>query len=303
VLSADLAHKRGRDIKMGDAIADNVWEGEDEIDLAQNYRSDEEFEEADSGAEEEPKVLSEKASKKKRKFEEFKMKKKMKLQEGAAEVEDKHVEKKPVQISPLKTEEMLQLVEANRPGNVRPTGDVDFTVEDFTYPDLDESSTTKSAKNKKICPFVRALSANMPGYKKMLLNKVASKEDFGCPLLLVLCSSAIRATQIIKSMCAKLIKCKIAKLFAKHFKVEEQMEMLSKEYSPIALGTPNRVAKLIELGALSLRRTVLVLVDVTPDSKQFSILTLNEVKHDFYRLLYNQILPEKKHLKVALIRE
>jgi hypothetical protein len=290
---------------MGDAIDENVWEGEDQIDLAQNYRSDEEFEEADSGAEEEPKVLSDKASKKKRKFEEFKMKKKLKLQEGAVEVEEKVDDKKPkkVEVVPLKTEEMLALVEAHRPGNVRPSGDVDFTIEDFTYPGLDESSTTKSAKNKKICPFVRALSANMPGYKKMLLSKVASKEDFGCPLLLVLCSSAIRATQIIKSMCAKLIKCKIAKLFAKHFKVEEQMEMLSKEYSPIALGTPNRVAKLIELGALSLRRTVLVLVDVTPDSKQFNILTLNEVKHDFYRLLYNQILPEKKHLKVALIKE
>lgn len=50
------------------------------------------------------------------------------------------------------------------------------------------------------------------------------------------------------------LKCKIAKLFAKHFKVQEQIELLSKQYFPVAVGTPNRLSKLVELGALSLSR-------------------------------------------------
>lgn len=50
------------------------------------------------------------------------------------------------------------------------------------------------------------------------------------------------------------LKCKIAKLFAKHFKVQDQVDLLSKQYFPVAVGTPNRLSKLVELGALSLSR-------------------------------------------------
>lgn len=285
---------------MGDAIEENIWDGENEIDLAQNYRSDEEFEEA-SGSDDEvaQPVVDEKTSKKRKKFEALKLKKKQKLLENdVAEKNSKST------LKALSVEEMIYEIESNRPRDPKFAGVEDLSPADFCYAELDESTTTKSEKNKKICPFVRALSANMPGYKKALVEtKVTSKEDFGSPVLLILCSSAIRATQIIKSISAKLIKCKIAKLFAKHFKVEEQMEMLSNEYYPIALGTPNRVRKLIELGALSLKRTAIVLVDVTVDSKQFSILTMNEVKNDFYRLLYDSILPEKAHLKISLINK
>jgi protein CMS1 len=129
-----------------------------------------------------------------------------------------------------------------------------------------------------------------------------SSELFGCPTLLIICSSAIRATEIIKSVSSKLIKCKIAKLFAKHFKLEEQIDMLSKEYFPIAIGTPSRLRKLIEYGALKLTATKVVLVDITPDVKQFNILTSNDVKSDFYPLLCEGVYPEKSHLKIALIR-
>lgn len=286
---------------MGDAIEENHWEGENEIDLAQNYRSDEEFEEG-SGSEGEAAapVVDEKISKKRKKFEALKLKKKQKLLENEAE-EEKSAK---TATKALTVADMIYEIESNRPRDPRFAQGEDLSPAVFCYAELEESSTTKSVKNKKICPFVRALSANMPGYKMLLVeNKVTSKEDFGSPVLLIICSSAIRATQIIKSISSKLIKCKIAKLFAKHFKVEEQMEMLSKEYYPIALGTPNRVNKLIELGALSLKRTAMVLVDVTPDSKQFNILTLNEVKTDFYRLLYDTVLPEKAHLKISLIKE
>lgn len=291
---------------MGDAIAENYWEGEEEIDLAVNYRSDEEFEENnsdnDSSGEAAEPVVDAKTSKKRKKFEALKQKKKAKLAEleEAKEGEEAVNKKRP---KALTVEEQLLEIETHRPRNIRNEKNDEFDVADFCFPDLEESSTTKSEKNKKICPFVRALSANMQGYKTSLMNNEAPKDDFGCPLLLVVCSSAIRATQIIKSISSKLIKCKIAKLFAKHFKVEEQMEMLSKEYYPIALGTPNRISKLIEVGALSLRRTTIVLVDLTPDSKQYNILTLNEVRNDLYKLLYQQVLPEKKHLKIALIKE
>jgi len=283
------------------------------VDLAANYKSDEDDEiisddeSVASGDGEAP--VDAKTSKKRKKFEALKLKKKAKLSELAEEAK---AEGNTVKINKLgnqkrskalTVEQQIDLVEANRPGNIRNADNINFVEEDFVFPDLEDSATTKSEKGKKVCPFTRALSANMENYKKILLQNQASKDDFGCPILLVVCSSAIRATQIIKSISSKLIKCKIAKLFAKHFKVEEQMEMLSKEYFPIALGTPNRISKLIEVGALSLRRVSMVLVDVTPDSKSFTLLTLNEVKNDLYKLLYTQVMPEKAHLKIALIKE
>jgi hypothetical protein len=102
---------------------------------------------------------------------------------------------------------------------------------------------------------------------------------------------------------AKLLKVKIAKLFAKHFKVQEQIEMLSAEYFPVVVGTPNRISKLIEMGALSFRLAKVVLVDITEDSKHYNILSLHEVKHDFYKLLYADVHANRTHLKIALINQ
>jgi hypothetical protein len=42
-------------------------------------------------------------------------------------------------------------------------------------------------------------------------------------------------------------KCRVAKLFAKHMKTEEQAKQLAGNYLPIAVGTPARVKKLLEL--------------------------------------------------------
>lgn len=42
--------------------------------------------------------------------------------------------------------------------------------------------------------------------------------------------------------------CRIAKLFAKHFKIEEQEAFLRKEQARIVVGTPNRLEKLIDTG-------------------------------------------------------
>ena len=117
-----------------------------------------------------------------------------------------------------------------------------------------------------------------------------------------MCASALRCTEIVKSVSGKIPNCKIAKLFAKHIKTEEQMDLLSKAYYPIAIGTPNRVNKLIEMGALSLRKTKIFLADVTPDVKNATLLTSKDVKEDFFKLLVNDVCQEKAHLKIALTR-
>ena len=60
----------------------------------------------------------------------------------------------------------------------------------------------------------------------------------------------------------------MGKLFAKHFKVGEQQEALAKGPLAVAVGTPNRIGKLADLGALRLDRLKYLLVDVHLDAKQ-----------------------------------
>ncbi len=62
--------------------------------------------------------------------------------------------------------------------------------------------------------------------------------------------------------------CKVGKLFAKHFKQAEQEAVLSSTVMHVAVGTPNRLIKLIEAGALKLGRLRYVVVDVAMDAKK-----------------------------------
>ena len=278
----------GISLRMGDAIIENVWDGEDEVDLTRVVHSDEEAESENEEAE-----LT-KSAKKKRKFEALKEKKKAAL--------SSIVEKPQQTKKQLTAVQMLESILLNKPSGPEIPRNIEFDESDFFHPELSEVGLTVSTKHV-VCPFVRALSVGLPTYKKLILEDHPGSERFGCPIVLIVCASAQRASEIIKSVSAKLIKCKIAKLYAKHFKVQEQIEMLSKEYYPIAIGTPNRLSKLIEMGSLSLKHTKIALVDITLDSKRYNILTLNEIKQDFYKLLYNDLYAQKRHIKFALINQ
>jgi superfamily II DNA/RNA helicase len=63
--------------------------------------------------------------------------------------------------------------------------------------------------------------------------------------VLIVCPSAERAIVIIPQL--KSV-AKIGKLFARHIKINDQIDALKKSTFPISVGTPNRILKLIEAG-------------------------------------------------------
>jgi len=138
------------------------------------------------------------------------------------------------------------------------------------------------------------------GLKKLLKTGLMQLSP-GCPLALVVCPSAARCTQVIASI-SKRYSCRVAKLYAKHLKIPDQIESL-KQVVPVAVGTPSRIAKLIELNALHLTHCSTVLLDVSLDAKKFHLLSLTETKGDTFSLLHTSVLPELEHLKLGLIRE
>jgi hypothetical protein len=90
---------------------------------------------------------------------------------------------------------------------------------------------------------------------------------------------------------SKQLKCAHAKVWAKHFKVPAQVEALGKKAYPVAVGTPARVAKLFELGALCANRLQAVLIDMGSNQKGFNILSLSDTRQDTYNLLHKYLLP------------
>ncbi|TMW65257.1 hypothetical protein Poli38472_009424 [Pythium oligandrum] len=116
---------------------------------------------------------------------------------------------------------------------------------------------------------------------------------------LVICSSALRAVEVLKHFGS--FKCKVAKLFAKHMKVEDQEIQLAKTFNPISVGTPGRIKKLLEINALSLEHTTHVFIDMEKDKKAMTLLELKDTAKEMMELLQFHLLPQLKADKLKLV--
>ncbi|PSC76809.1 CMSS1 [Micractinium conductrix] len=125
----------------------------------------------------------------------------------------------------------------------------------------------------------------------------------GAPALLLVSPSAIGAVNLIK-LCPQFNRaCRIGKLFAKHFKVAEQEEALRSQVMCIAAGTPNRLCKLADGGALRLDRLAHVVLDVQLDVKQRDLLSIPETRADWWTF-YERHLKQRVDagsLKLSLV--
>lgn len=288
-------HRRTND--MGDALEDSAFaveniDGDGDYQLEDDDRSDDgqesggdqiDNESVNKGIKKsELEIKQMKLLKRKRKFKEFKDKKK---QANSIEC-DATTDAKKLKHG-LSADEQLELFLLHQP----PLMTLSFKAEHFT--------SSKLPANDKKCSFTNAIVNGIEGYKKAF-NK--STEDFGFPIVLVICAGAKRAADVINSI-SKDMKVKVAKLFAKHFKVQDQMDLLSRNHFPIAVGTPNRINKLIELGALKLSKLQFVLIDIAQDTKSFTTLSLTDTRNDIYSTMQLYIEPELNHLKLSLINE
>ncbi|TDH68294.1 hypothetical protein CCR75_003243 [Bremia lactucae] len=127
----------------------------------------------------------------------------------------------------------------------------------------------------------------LPSFKRDFIGKGIRRDK--SPIFLILCSSALRCVQVIKPLAS--FKCKVAKLFAKHMKADEQAKQLARNFLPIAVGTPARVKKLLETEALSLKHTTHVIFDMQKDKKQLTVLDLKDTASEMVDLLQFYLIP------------
>ncbi|KFO26658.1 hypothetical protein H920_11942 [Fukomys damarensis] len=127
----------------------------------------------------------------------------------------------------------------------------DYYSSDHSVIELEELNLPDSCflkTNDLTHSFSSYLKEICPKWVKLRKNHSEKKSV----LMLIICSSAVRALELIRSMTAFRGESKVIKLFAKHIKVQEQVKLLEKRVVHLGVGTPGRIKELIKQGGLNL---------------------------------------------------
>ncbi|KAG5943007.1 hypothetical protein E4U59_000737 [Claviceps monticola] len=124
--------------------------------------------------------------------------------------------------------------------------------------------------------------ANLPAFLEKFsdgeesLSKPPKKK--GHPHTLIVAGAGLRAADIVRAVRKFQGKDNaVAKLFAKHMKVDEQVTFLKTRKSGIGVGTPARLIELIECGALLLDNLQRLVVDASHvDQKKRGVLDMKD---------------------------
>lgn len=121
--------------------------------------------------------------------------------------------------------------------------------------------------------------------------------------VLVISSSAIRATELIRQLGSLRQDLGVGKCFAKHFKIEDQLKFFDSKCPSISVGTPNRLAKLFSSGHkyFTINSVDLCIIDTQRDMKQRNIFEIPETCSDLLDFYISNILPSLKLSKTKLV--
>ncbi|KAH9053848.1 U3-containing 90S pre-ribosomal complex subunit-domain containing protein [Lactarius vividus] len=126
----------------------------------------------------------------------------------------------------------------------------------------------------------------LPSLHTRLLQRTKS---FGAPTLLFLTGAALRAADVTRALKNKTLRGEksagVMKLFAKHCKLEEHINLLKKTKIGSAVGTPGRVGKLLcETDALSVSALTHIVLDVSHrDAKELCLLDIPQTRDEVFR--------------------
>ena len=125
------------------------------------------------------------------------------------------------------------------------------------------------------------------------------------PKVVIICSGGLRCMDMIRLLKHIHEKSRIAKLFSKHLKLEDQLKYLKQHpKTNIVCGTPNRLYKLESIAAIAWNEVKLIVLDCGwKDAKDRSLLDLPEMRKDVLNLLSGEVLDRLKssNTKIAVV--
>lgn len=86
-------------------------------------------------------------------------------------------------------------------------------------------------------------------------------------------------------------QARIAKLFAKHIKIQEQAELLKTTPIHLAVGTPQRLVALAEQGHLSMEQLELVVIDTDTTKGNYNLMEQLSGREPLFTFLNTYIAP------------
>lgn len=190
-----------------------------------------------------------------------------------------------------------------------------FQPHHFYAPPSTIDATTAQKHHSNLSMYLRQ-SGVLPSLKRL-----KNWKHNNSPMVIVLTLSARRSVELLQQL--SFLKLPVAKLFAKHMSVRDQVDLLNGDGGggkgkksgrcfPIGVGTPGRLLTLFrhgreangKPGALRLNHTELIVIDCHEDSKGFNVTTLKDTVPELMQFMKEGVVGElerrKDKIKVAL---
>ncbi|KAI0797789.1 U3-containing 90S pre-ribosomal complex subunit-domain containing protein [Abortiporus biennis] len=159
---------------------------------------------------------------------------------------------------------------------------------DVQIPESSIADTTMWSGSRTLDQLVEFITKTLP----TLRTRLAQRPKFnGAPTLIFVSGAALRVADVTRILKDKKLRGEksgeIAKLFARHFKLEEHVTYLKRTKIAAAAGTPGRLGKLLcDTDALSTAQLTHVILDVSyRDSKKRSLLDIPETRDEVFKLV------------------
>ncbi|XP_062389554.1 protein CMSS1 [Sardina pilchardus] len=153
----------------------------------------------------------------------------------------------------------------------------ELALQDSSFLSCNDLTHTLSSYMKEVCPKWAKLQ------KRHTLKRSL--------VIIIACSSALRVLELIKQLVVFKGEAKVLKLFARHIKVEKQIQLLNNTVAHIGVGTPARITELIQKDGLSLEALKYVVLDWNwRDQKCRRMVDIPEVKGEVLKMLEAGIL-------------
>ncbi|SPN99779.1 uncharacterized protein DNG_02632 [Cephalotrichum gorgonifer] len=151
---------------------------------------------------------------------------------------------------------------------------------------------TTSWKEQRITDKLPEFLEEVAGDAKSLSE---APKDVGAPHTLIVTGAGLRAADIVRAVRKFQTKQNtVAKLFAKHMKVEEQVNLLRKTRTGIGVGTPARLIDLLEREALSIAHLKRIVVDASHvDQKKRGVMDMKDTMMPLAQLLSRKELKDR----------
>ncbi|KAI0747911.1 U3-containing 90S pre-ribosomal complex subunit-domain containing protein [Daedaleopsis nitida] len=163
-------------------------------------------------------------------------------------------------------------------------------LSDVQIPESSIADTTAWAGSRNLDQLVDFITKMLPTLRTRLGQRPKST---GAPTLLFIAGAALRVADVTRVLKDKQLRGEkggdVAKLFAKHFKLEEHVAYLKRTKIAAAVGTPGRLGKLLcDTDALSTTALTHIILDVSyRDMKKRTLLDIPETRDEVVRTVLN----------------